>query len=121
MAMLVLMPPVVEIEGQGPGGIYRKDQCGQHLQKPPRPINKSPSPEQIARQNYFKLLMQYIRDHATQSFVLAWSQYAAEHPKKTKKGKEQILSWHQAFISYNLQRFPPGIPIIDRPPGYPHP
>ena len=114
--MVQLGSNIIEIEGDGPGGVYRKDQCGQHLQKPPRTVKRHTSDDPFAQQRAMSILLQYIRDHATVEFVMRWTEYARKHPKKSKKGVPVYMSWHQAFISYNLPRVMAGQPIQEFPP-----
>lgn len=119
MVMLKLAGGISEIEGKGPGGIYRVDQCGQHIQAPPRDISDGPSEKQRTRQNAFSLLRSYVQTHGTFWFVAAWSDYSNQHPKKTKKGKVYFSSWYNAFIGYNINFIVKGLPFHPLPPGYP--
>lgn len=119
MTMIKLAPGISEIEGKGPGGIWRKDQCGQHLQTYPRDVGEAPSPKQQIRQHAFSMLRSYVQTHGTFYFVAAWSDYTRKHPKKTSKGQVYYISWYNAFIGYNINNVVNELPIQDLPPGYP--
>lgn len=119
MAMVRMDGIITEIDGKGPGGIWRYDQCKQHLQTYPRLIDMQPSDPRAVRMKAFMRLMQYIRHHATVHFVQCWSHYANTHPRKNKKGETIYLTWHTSFISYNINDVVAGKPIQVLPPGYP--
>lgn len=116
MAMVKTDGTITELEGKEGGQIWRYDQCKQHLQAYPRIIDKEGSPQQWMRRRAFIRLMSYIPRHATVEFVHRWSLYAYHHPKITKKGKVTILTWHCAFLSYNINRVIEGQPITEFPP-----
>jgi hypothetical protein len=119
MTMIKLAAGITEIEGKGPGGIWRYDQCGQHLQTYPREIEHGPSEKQRARQNAFSVLRSYVQTHGTFYFVAAWSNYAMQHPKKTSKGKIYYSTWYNTFLGFNINNVVNGLPIQPLPPGYP--
>lgn len=119
MAMAKLSDGVIEIEGKFGGSIFRKDQCGQHIQAYGRDIDSEPTLKQVTRRNAFARIMHYIPSHATVWFVQSWSQYAYEHPKKNKKGETYFLDWWQIFLSFNINSVIEGNPIQQLPPGYP--
>lgn len=117
--MLKLAAQITDIEGKSGGVIYRKDQCGPHMQAAPRKVKQEPTPDQEARLRAFRICTGYMRENATEHFVYCWSHYAIFHPKVTKKGKIIPLTWWQIFISYNINRVIAGEPIAQLPPGYP--
>lgn len=117
--MVKLDAEISEIEGKGPGGNWRVDQCGQHLQAPGRYVDKEPTEKQLKRQRAFSMLMNYIRRYATIHFVMCWSNWACLHSRLNKKGVTITLAWHTMFISYNINGVVAGNPIQELPPGYP--
>jgi hypothetical protein len=119
MAMAKLSDGVIEIEGKHGGSIFRKDQCGQHVQAYPRLVDFEPTLKQIIRRKAFAEIMHTLPKVATVHFVHCWSQYAYLHPKKNKKGETITLDWWQVYVSYNLNNVIAGLPIQNLPAGYP--
>jgi len=114
--MVVLKPPLAEIQGKMGGNIWRVDQCGQHCQASPREINSEPSEPQKIRRRAFSKCRQYMIDTFTQYHAARWQQYANNHPRKTTKGKIYELTWFQQFISTNINRVVAGEEILEFPP-----
>lgn len=118
MTMVKTDSTITDIQGKVGGDIWRTDQCRHHLQAYPRLIDANLTKPQRKRRRAFKKLLNYIRKNATEYFAQAWQIYANQHPKKTCKGKTYTLTWHQQFISYNINRVIAGEEIIPLPPGY---
>lgn len=110
---------ITDIQGKVGGDIWRTDQCRKHLQSYPRLIKNEPTKNQSKRRRTFKKLLNYIRRNATEHFAKCWQHCANRHPKKTCKGKIYTLTWHQQFISYNINKVIAGEEITPLPPGYP--
>lgn len=107
-----------EIEGKFGDTIFRKDQCGQHAQQPPRggipPPGRPPTP----RQKAFRFLLNIVKRCFTEEVAAYWQDYANNHPRKNKKGETYTLTWFQMFISYNINKVVAGEDPDLLPPGY---
>jgi hypothetical protein len=116
MAMVKLGSGIVEIEGKSGGNIWRKDQCGQHVQSYPREIERPSTLAQRKRRRAYLRLMNYIRRYSTLEFVQRWQSYSHHHPRNNRKGESHTLTWWQMFISTNVNRVVNGEDILDYPP-----
>ncbi len=116
MAMVKLSAGITEIEGKSGGDVWRKDQCGQHVQAAPRHVDKYASYRQKKRRRAYLKCMNYIREHATVEFAARWQIYANQHPRKNKKGESYTLAWWQQFMSINIKRVYNDLEILQYPP-----
>lgn len=113
MVMVRLSAPLAEINGKGPGGIWRVDVCGQHLQKYPRPIPTRFSPEWRLHEDYFRFIWAEYHLHSWTTHERAsWNTYANNHVITNLKGQPYTLSWTNAYMSVNLHRLAAGLIII---------
>lgn len=107
--------PIVEINGAGPGGIWRFDWCRQHLQAPPRTWNHPVSKAQRARRRaFFDCIWRYFHVLTEQQWSLWW-EWSSERPIKNKKGEDTFLQGHNMYIKYNINRRIAGKPFVDDP------
>jgi len=116
MSMVKLGDGIVEINGQAGGDVWRSDQCGQHVQAPPRHVARPPTTNQRKRQRAFRTCMSRIREGLTVEQVAAWQQYANMHSTQNKKGEVRILAWHQMFCKINVIRLYNDLPLTEYPP-----
>lgn len=117
MAMVKVAQPITEINGKSGGNVWRKDQCGQHVQKTPRTVSNEPTRSQRKRQKAYTACMNYIRRNSTPEFAARWQQYANNHPKTNKKGETYNLTWWQQFMAINVVRVFNDQPIQQYPPS----
>ena len=116
MAMVKLGDGVVEINGKSGGDVFRKDQCGQHIQSTPRYVSNEPSPSQKKRRRAFRKCLNYIRRYSTVEFAYRWQNHANNHPRTNKKGETITLAWWQEFMSINIIRIVNDLDILQFPP-----
>ncbi len=116
MAMAKLGGGITEINGRMGGNIYRRDQCGQHIQGYPRIIDRHPSPSQLKRRNAWRTCYGYWKKHATWEFVARWQQYANNHTITNRKGETYALTHYQMFMKINVTRVYNDVEITEYPP-----
>lgn len=115
--MLKLGSGITEIEGKSGGEIYRKDQCGQHIQSTPRTVDSEGSPAQKKRRRAWRKCLNYIRKNTTVEFAGRWQIYANQHPKVNKKGERITLTWWQMFMRINVVRVYNDLEPLQFPPN----
>lgn len=116
MVMIKTGNPIVEIEGQIKGDVYRKDNCGQHIQAAPRKIKHVPSWLQKRRQRAFRVMLSRYLHIITHRQRVLWQQWTFSHPRKSKKGKVYFMPPHMAYLSVNINRYIEDLPLYDDPP-----
>ena len=117
MAMVKSTIEYVEREGKQGGNVYRSDQCGQHIQATPRLVEKEPTKKQRIRRNGFSYLLKRYIHFLTPEQRGSWVIYSLHHPKKTKKGKIYSLPPQLMYLSYNINRYVSGLPVVDDAPN----
>lgn len=114
--MVKLSSSIVDIQGRGPGGIWRSDNCGQHLQGEPRMVRHEPTaPQRSVRWAFFICVLHFFKK-LTSEQQNRWWVYSYNHPITTSKGETRYMQPHNAFVSYNLKRVLAGKPPLDVPP-----
>ncbi len=116
MTMLKMCNGIIEIEGTVKGDVYRKDQCGQHVQAFPRLIKHEPSQSQKKQRRAYRMALAYIRKESTVEFASLWQQYANNHAKPNRKGEMITLTWWQMFMKINLVRLRNDLEVLHYPP-----
>jgi len=102
MAMVKTDGIVTEIEGKFGGTVFRKDQCGQHIQAAPRYIGRIvETPQQKA---FSKAKTAWMNHDWTESELNRWWIWCYQHPKTNKKGETVYFHPFLAFLSVNIKR-----------------
>ncbi len=118
MAMVKLDSMIEEINGRSGGDVWRRDQCGQHVQKQPRKQSNQPTPTQKKRRRAWQSLMTIVRRCFSPEVAAYWQDYANQHTRKNKKGETITLTWWNMFISFNINKVVAGEDPDLIPPGY---
>lgn len=108
---------IVEINGAFSGNVYRRDQCGQHVEAHGRFVGrKNPTAEQRLQRACFRDCIYAWQSRLTFADRLEWAIYATRHLSTNKKGeKRKLLGWNW-FLKINLVRVRNGLAIITVPP-----
>lgn len=107
---------IAEIEGRVGGDIYRKDVCGQHIQKTPRLVKKNSPAQTVQRRAFLKAMSFCHRKNLTFEEWDSWWLYTVMHPITNKKGKRIILEPCQKCMSINIYRALNDLPMIKKAP-----
>lgn len=116
MAMVKLSSEIVEINGKSGGVVWRRDTCGQHIQKIPLQLNREPSPTQKIRRRCFRKLYDYWAGVLSDASREIWRRYADRHPRHNKKGEVIFWCGYHWWIHFNMEPCRKGEPIFLTPP-----
>lgn len=113
--MVKLSSVIVEIEGKEGGIVWRKDQCGQHIQAMPRTWNHPITVKQSKWRKAFFVCTHYAFHYLSTEHIKEWMVWTLSHKRVSRKGVIYYMTWWQAFISVNCIRQYNGQPLFESP------
>lgn len=115
MTMVKLGDGITEINGKQAGNVWRRDNCGQHVQKTPRRVETKTNAQWNQRAAWIKCC-NYWLNNATAEIEDMWWLWSYNHPITNKKGETRFLTPFNAYMKYNLPRVRNGSEIKLYPP-----